>query len=150
MARKLTEGRFGFSDVNIGDRITTSNTQVSAETIDAFAGLTGDRFEIHMSEAAAAKHGFRGRVAHGLLVLSMVDGLKNQTPAQFKSVASLRWDWSFRAPVLAGDWISAELIVAEKRLTRNPERGILKLDFKVTNQSGTVVQDGYNLLMVLA
>lgn len=150
MTRLLPPGRYGLGDVEIGDRITTAEAVVTAEAIDAFAALTGDRFEIHMDAGAAARHGFRGRVAHGLLILSMVDGLKNQTPAQFKAVASLGWNWNFRAPVLAGDRIAAELRIAEKRATRNPGRGILKLDFKVTNGDGELVQDGHNLLMVYA
>ena len=93
-----------------------------------------------MDDAAAQKHGFPGRVAHGLLVLSLVDGLKNQTPAQFDAIASLGWDWTFSAPVFIGNVISARITVAEKRATRKADRGILKLDFDVTDQTGRTVE----------
>lgn len=147
--RVLPPGRYGLADVAIGDIIETDGLQVTAALIDAFAEMTGDRFEIHMSREGAARHGFPERVAHGLLVLSLVDGLKNQTAAQFRAVASLGWEWSFSAPVLLGDTIRARIEVMDKRQTRNPERGILRLDFEVTNQRGEPVQRGQNQLMVL-
>lgn len=148
MSRLLPPGRYGLDDVAPGDRIDIGAFEVTAEAIDAFAALTGDRFEIHMTDAAAQAHGFPSRVAHGLLVLSLLDGAKNQCPAQFEAVASLGWDWSFRGPVFAGDRLTATLTVAEKRAVSNPERGILHLDFAVTGPGGATVQDGRNVLMV--
>jgi 3-hydroxybutyryl-CoA dehydratase len=147
--RLLPPGRYYFEDVEIGDRIETARLTVDATHIDRFADLTGDRFEIHMSEQGAARYGFPARVAHGLLILSLVDGLKNQAPAQFTAVASLGWDWKFAAPVFPGDAIRVGLEVIAKRATHRPERGILTIDFGVLNQSNSVVQSGVNTLMVL-
>lgn len=147
--RLLGPGRYHLEDVEVDDRIETASLTIDAGQIDRFADLTGDRFEIHMSEAGAARHGFPARVAHGLLILSLVDGLKNQAPAQFAAVASLGWDWKFSAPVFPGDAIRAVMRVAAKRQTSKPERGILTIDFSVLNQDGTVVQSGVNTLMVL-
>lgn len=129
-----------YEDVEAGDWFETSGCVVSVEMIDAFAALTGDRFEIHMDEAAARRHGFTGRVAHGLLVLSLVDGLKNQAEARFRAIASLGWDFRFERPVLAGDTIRARIAVAGKRVTSKPDRGILTLRFAVANQKGEIVQ----------
>lgn len=145
---RLARGQYGLNDVAVGDRIETSVLTVTAQMIDAFANLTGDRFEIHLSDAAAQRHGFPARVAHGLLVLSLIDGLKNQCPAQFNAVASLGWDWSFRAPVFCGDTIQAILTVAEKRMISRPDRGILRLDVITVNQQNEIIQKGHNLLMV--
>lgn len=148
MTHELPPGHYGYDDVSVDDQIETGSVTVSAEAIDTFANLTGDRFEIHMSNQAAIRHGFESRVAHGLLVLSLVDGLKNQAPAQFKAQASMGWDWSFRLPVIVGDAISAKIRVVEKREIRDRERGILRLEFVVTNQRTECVQKGENLLMV--
>ena len=101
-----------------------------------------------MDEAAARRHGFTGRVAHGLLVLSLVDGLKNQAEARFRAIASLGWDFRFERPMLAGDTIRARIAVAGKRVTSKPDRGILTLRFAVANQKGEIVQSGENRLMV--
>ncbi len=145
--RELPPGVYGFDDVAESDYVVTGSTDVTVEMIDAFAELTGDRFGIHMSEAEAERHGFPGRVAHGLLVLSLVDGLKNQAGAQFRAQASLGWDWTFKVPVFAGDRISARITILEKRALRDQERGILRLGFDVINQEATTVQHGENLLM---
>lgn len=146
--RQLPEGSVGFDDINVGDWMQTDAVEVTAEMIDAFADLTGDRFEIHMDEEAARQKGFKGRVAHGLLVLSLVDTLKNHTRSRLRAVASLAWDWSFDAPVLAGDTVEARVEVVGKRRTSKEGRGIVDLRFKVTNQRGETVQSGENKLMV--
>lgn len=148
MNRVLKAGKYGFDDLNSGAVIDTGRCEITADQIDSFAELSRDRFEIHMSNEAAKAHGFPGRVAHGLLVLSLVDGLKNQAPAQFKAIASLGWDWSFSRPVFIGDTIKVTITVVEKRATRKLDRGILKLEFDVTNQNGETVQRGTNQLMV--
>ncbi|MGE0279803.1 MAG: MaoC family dehydratase [Rhizobiaceae bacterium] len=145
----LGPGRYFLEDLEVGDRIETASRELEARHIDSFAELTGDRFEIHMSEAGAAKHGFPNRVAHGLLVLSLVDGLKNQAAAQFAAVASLGWDWKFAGPVFPGDLIRAVMTVQSKRETRRPDRGIITVEFAVLNQHEEIVQRGINTLMVL-
>ena len=148
MTRFLPAGRYGFDAVAPGDLIETGRVTVTAERIDTFAEMTGDRFDIHIDDDAAKARGFPGRVAHGLLVLSLIDGLKNQTPAQFDAIASLGWDWTFARPVFVGDEVRATIIVKDKRVTSKPDRGILTLDFDVTNQNGETVQRGVNRLMV--
>lgn len=145
----LAPGRYWFDDVEIGDCIETAPSTIDRDHIDRFADLTGDRFEIHMSEEGAARHGFPARVAHGLLVLSLVDGLKNQAPAQLVAVASLGWEWAFSAPVFPGDTIRAVMDIRTKRATRRPDRGILTIGFAVLNQRGETVHGGVNTLMVL-
>lgn len=143
----LAPGRYRFDDVAVGDVVETPSRTVSVADIDTFAELTGDRFEIHMDEAAARRHGFPARVAHGLLVVSIVDGLKNAAPAQFEALASLEWLFTFRGPVFAGDTLTVRVTVSEKRTVSNPERGILGLEFDVLRE-GKTVQSGRNLLMV--
>jgi 3-hydroxybutyryl-CoA dehydratase len=148
VTRYLEPGRYGFDGVAQEDRIRTDRHTLSAEDIDDFAELSGDRFEIHMNDDAARSHGFPCRVAHGLLVLSLVDGLKNQAPAQFRAIASLGWNWSFRRPVFVGDEIGVTITVQSKRTVSKPDRGIIGLAFDVTNQNGETVQEGTNLLLV--
>ncbi|MBZ9994274.1 MaoC family dehydratase [Mesorhizobium sp. BH1-1-4] len=146
--RKLTAKSLSYGVVAIGDWYETGAVTITEQMIDAFAELTGDRFEIHMSAAGAERHGFPARVAHGLLVLSLVDGLKNRAQAGLRAIASLGWDWTFVAPVLADDEIRVRVGIENKRETRNAARGILTLRFLVTNQRGETVQSGENKLMV--
>lgn len=147
MTRTLTPGLYGADDISPGDRIDCGSLTVTAEMIDTFADLTGDRFEIHMSETAARAHGFDGRVAHGLLVLSLIDGLKNKAAAQLRARASMGWDWRFRAPVLAGDTISIIYTINDISSARRADQAVLTLAFDVRNQDGAEVQKGTNKLL---
>ena len=146
-ATELAPGLYGFDDVEVGDTLLTGTATISADLIDSFADVSGDRYEIHMDEAAARSKGFEGRVAHGLLVLSVVDGLKNNAQARLDGLASLGWTWRFDAPVLAGDTVSARLTIVAKRRTSSGRRGILQIAFDVTNQHGQLVQSGQNELI---
>ena len=148
MSRALAPGLYGLDDLAPGDWYATGETAMTAAKIDAFAALTGDRFEIHMDDVAARSHGFPGRVAHGLLVLSLLDGLKNEAPVKLRAVASLGWDWSFRAPVFIGDRLKARIEVNATRPVKDPARGILTLRLTATDAEGRVVQEGTNLLMM--
>ena len=143
----LSAGRYGYHDLASGDCLVTGSRVISAELIDDFARVSGDHYEIHMSDKAAQAKGFERRVAHGLLVLAVIDGLKNNAPARFDALASLGWTWRFVAPVLAGDDISARFTVREKRLTANGKRGIVKIAAQAMNQHDSVVQTGENGLI---
>jgi len=146
----LSSGCYGLTQLAVGDWIDAGHRVISVGMIDTFADLSGDHFEIHMDADAARALGFRDRVAHGLLVLSVVDGLKNIASAQFDAIASLGWNWTFSAPVFVGDRIQVTITVAGLRNTSNPERGIATLAFEVTNQDGDTVQQGTNQLMIKA
>ncbi|MFN0115272.1 MAG: MaoC family dehydratase [Paracoccaceae bacterium] len=146
--RVLGPGRYGFADLDLGDRIETAAATVTVADIDRFADLTGDRFALHMSDEAARDLGFPARVAHGLLVLSLIDGLKNQAPAGLDAVASLGWEMRFRAPVLAGDSLRATFTVESMRPAREAARGIAVVAVEVLNQRGEVVQEGRTVLMM--
>jgi acyl dehydratase len=134
--------------VNVGDHYATSGVTVTEAHIVGFAGRTGDLFDVHMDDQFAREAGFPGRIAHGLLGLAMADGLKTRCAVRLKGIATLGWNWSFRAPLLPGDRIHAELSVAAKRPTRREDRGIVTLGMKVLNQRNETVQDGETQLLM--
>lgn len=138
-----------YEDVEPGERFATGGIVVTESHVMGFAGLTGDFFDLHVDEEFARSLGFPGRVAHGILGLAIVDGLKNRAETRFRAVASLGWNWKFTRPILIGDRIHAEIEVQSKRETRRADRGILVLAFKVKNQKDEVVQEGTNDLMML-
>jgi acyl dehydratase len=145
----MNPGLNWFEDVAVGDRFATGGIVVTESLIQAFAGLSGDFFDLHVDDEFARSLGFPGRVAHGILGLALTDGLKNRADVRFRAVASLGWNWRFTGPILVNDRIHAEVAVAAKRETKRPDRGIVTLDFAVKNQKGEVVQQGTNELMVL-
>ncbi|NBO65727.1 MAG: acyl dehydratase [Acidobacteria bacterium] len=140
--------RLYYEDAEPGLSIETDGLVVTEAHIVQYAGLSGDFFAVHMDDQFAQGLGFRGRIAHGLLGLILLDGLKNRAEQQFAAVASLSWQWNFRRPIYAGDRISGRLRVIERRLTSRGDRGILTLGLELRNGDGEVVQDGTNLLLV--
>lgn len=144
--RLLEPGLYNHDTLEIGDHYDTAHITVTPAAILAFADLTGDHFEIHLSDQGAAAHGFPAQVAHGLLVLSLVEGLKSAAPVQLGSFAALHWDWQFRKPVLAGDTITCRITILAKRAA-GPRSTQLTLGLQVTNQRGQCVQHGQTRVM---
>jgi acyl dehydratase len=145
----LPAGKYFYDDLRVGAYFRTGRITVTEAHIVAFAGMSGDFFDVHMDDGFAREQGFPGRIAHGLLGLCLVDGLKNRAEVQLQAVASLGWnEWSFKAPIIAGDSITATIRVAEMRPTSSGERGVVQLGFDVTNQQGVTVQSGRNALLM--
>lgn len=137
-----------YEDIEPGLSIETAGLTITDAHIVQFAGLSGDFFALHMDDEFARSLGFPRRVAHGLLGLILLDGLKNRAEKTFASVASLSWQWNFRKPLFAGDRIVGRLTVTEKRLTSKGNRGILTLALELRNAQGEIIQEGTNLLLV--
>lgn len=140
--------RLYYEDAIPGLSIETDGMVVTEAHIVQYAGLSGDFFAVHMDDQFAQGLGFKGRIAHGLLGLILLDGLKNRAEQQFAAVASLSWHWNFRRPIHAGDRISGRLTVSERRLTSRGDRGIITLAMELRNGDEEILQDGTNLLLV--
>jgi 3-hydroxybutyryl-CoA dehydratase len=146
--RILAAGEYGFDQLEPGDWYETAGVTVTEAHIVGFAGLTGDLFDVHMDDQFARDAGFPGRIAHGLLGLAMADGLKTRCAVRLLGLATLGWNWSFRAPLLPGDRIHARLHVVSKRETRKPGRGIVTFGMQVLNQRGETIQEGETQLLM--
>ena len=145
----LPAGKAYYDDLQVGGFFRTGRITVTEAHIVAFAGMSGDFFDVHMDDEFARAQGFPSRIAHGLLGLCLIDGLKNRAEVQLQAVASLGWnDWSFKAPIVAGDSIGATITVENMRLTSAGDRGVVQLRFDVTNQNGVTVQAGRNALLM--
>ncbi|MDR3792565.1 MAG: MaoC family dehydratase [Terracidiphilus sp.] len=145
--RALAAGDYYYEDLIEGDWWTTGRIVVTEAHIVAFAGLSGDFFDVHMDDEFAREQGFPGRIAHGLLGLAMTDGLKNRASARVMAVASLGWNWRFMSAIVAGDRIGARICVAGKRIS-SKGHAIVTLAIEVTQQQGKVAQTGETALVV--
>ncbi len=144
--RTLPAGEYWYEDLEPGDTYETGKIVVTESHIVGFAGLSGDLFDVHMDDEFAREQGFPGRIAHGLLGLSMADGLKNRSSVRIMGIASLGWNWKFKGPIIAGDRIGVRVTVAGKRVSSKGQ-GIVTLGFTVTKQTGAVVQEGETFLL---
>lgn len=123
----------------IGEVYETGRRTVTETDIVNFAGLSGDYNQLHTDAVFATSTPYGGRIAHGALVFSITTGLVDHSGLIDGTVigflgASMSWS----APVKAGDTISVRITPINKKLTKNPGRGIVTLKLQVVNQNDKV------------
>ena len=133
-----------FEEFEIGHKYTTPARTVTESDIVSFAGLSADFNSIHTDAEFAKSTPFGQRVAHGLLVISIISGQINRsgfiegTVLAFREIKS----WKFSRPVFIGDTVYAEIeIVGSKALPRL-DGGAIDLEIKVKNQDGEIAMKG--------
>ncbi len=138
-----------YEQFELEKELVTRRRTVTEADIVTFAGLSGDYNLVHTDEVFAAAGPFGARIAHGPLGLSIAIGLLSQLNViDDTALALLNVNWDFQGPIRIGDTIHVRATPVHKRETRNPERGILKLEMKVINQHGETVQTGSITLLV--
>ncbi len=140
-----------FNEFDIGSKFTSPTRTITETDVVMFAATSGDYNELHTSETFGQETPFKQRIAHGLLVLGISHGLMFRLGLfDGTGIAFLEVDeWKFTAPVYFGDTIHVSLAVAEKIQSKSkPDRGIVTFDVQVINQQGTVVQRGFQKIMV--
>ncbi len=130
-----------FEDIEVGDTSTFRKT-VSEADIFAFCGMTGDFNPIHVDEAFAKQTRWQGRIAHGMLVASMV----TQTLSSLlgEGAVHVSQEVCFKAPVHIGDSITVVSEVTDK--VADKRRVVVKTVW--TNQDGTTVISGSGEVLV--
>ena len=139
-----------FEEFQVGQHILTSARTITEGDVTAFAGLSGDANPIHMDAEFSKSTPYGQRVAHGLLVLSVVSGLAMHAGALEGTVLALHEikQWKFTRPVYFGDTIHAELEVVETKALPRLRSGLVSLDLSVKNQPGEVVMRGTWVVLV--
>ena len=144
--------RLYFEDVPLDKTFVTSGRTITEADVVGFAGLSGDFNSLHVDETFAAATPFGGRIAHGLLVLSIASGLSTRLPVLHALQASLlgmtdvtcRW----LAPTRIGDTVRVELTFTAAQLTRSGTRGRVTERRVVLNQDDVTVLDSQWTLLV--
>jgi 3-hydroxybutyryl-CoA dehydratase len=141
-----------FEEFEPAQKIVTAGRTVTEADVVNFAGLSGDYNQMHVDEAYSQKTGFGKRVAHGLLVLSIVSGLAVQTGVMEGTVMAFREinEWKFVKPVFFGDTVHAVLEVREKKELRRIGGGSVTIDLDVVNQNDEVVMKGVWVVLISA
>jgi 3-hydroxybutyryl-CoA dehydratase len=137
-------------DLERGAEFASAGRTITDADIMGFAGVSGDFNELHTNdEWVRANTPFTGRIAHGLLVLSIASGLRTPVIDALAVVAYLSVERSFTGPTYVGDTISALWRVDEMRPSRSrPDCGVVTLEVEVRKTSGAVVQRGRDVYLV--
>ena len=124
------------SQLNIGEKASLVK-QVTESDVLRFAEITGDKNPIHIDVEYASQTRFKERIAHGLLVASLISAVIG-TRLPGIGCIYVSQSLEFKAPVKLGDVIEAEVEIIEKI----PEKNRVHLRTVCYNQDGTVVIDG--------
>jgi len=140
-----------YEDFVPGTVLKSAPRPITLADIDGYAALTGENHPVHMDEDFARAAGFKGRIAHGLFGLALIEGLKAGLGCFERSVvASLGWDKvKFHAPLEPGDAVHLELTLVEKRPSSRPGRGIAIERGALVKADGTLVTSGDHAVVLL-
>ena len=135
-------------DLVVGQQIVTETRVIGIADIDAFCELSGDRNPLHTDDEHARAAGFAGRIAHGLLVLSIASGLASGEDDW--AIGAYMEEWRrFLEPVLPGDTIHTVSRITElRRSGSKPDRGIVTMHVETRNQRDEVVLEGSDVLLI--
>ncbi len=122
--------------LSVGQAASQSKT-ISESDVYLFAGITGDFNPAHMNEQFAKTTPFKGRIAHGMLVASLISTVLG-TELPGKGTIYMGQELKFVSPVHFGDTITATVEV--KRIDRDRKRVIFNTT--CVNQDDKVVVEG--------
>ncbi len=138
-----------FEEFNVGTRLEARPRMVTPTDIDLFAVVTGATNPIFLQDEAGKKMGYKGRIAPGLLTLSLTVGLSYQLGLVDHLIAFLGLDKvRFLAPVNPGDMLKSEFEATEKRETKQKDKGIIIVHMNSENQDGERVLEADMTFMI--
>ena len=131
-----------FEDLSVGQEFTSPGRTVTESDIVIFAGLSGDYNVLHTDAEHMKSSIFGERIAHGLLGLSIQQGLasRGEPAAAHGLLSALKW--KFKGPIKIGDTVHVLSRVAGKRDGPDAGRGLVTVERRLVNQRGEVVQEG--------
>jgi 3-hydroxybutyryl-CoA dehydratase len=120
-------------DIHVGDRSRSRSRTITETDIVQFAMFTGDWHPIHIDVEYAESHPrFRGRIAHGALVLSVALGLVDFWPPAMQAFYGLD-TLRFAHPTRIGDTLHVQTEVLDIA-DRDDTCGVVTYRFTVCNQ----------------
>ncbi|WVT77904.1 MaoC/PaaZ C-terminal domain-containing protein (plasmid) [Sinorhizobium chiapasense] len=139
-----------FNDIQEGAEYVSAGRTITEADIVNFAGLSGDFNPLHMDEEWVRENTkYPSRIAHGLLVHSIGEGLNCAELSTWKILGFLETQRRMLLPVLPGDRISQSYVVKSKRpSSKDPSRGVVEVEVAIRNQRDEIVQDGYNRYLI--
>lgn len=127
-----------FEELEVGETKQSHGRTVSESDVYRFAGLEGHYGELHTNKEYASNTDYGGRIAHGGLLVVLVQGF----------MAGMRWNYDLHAlygfdrvrfidPVFIGDTVHLECELVDKEV-RNEETGTVTIACELTKSDGTL------------
>jgi acyl dehydratase len=122
--------------LRVGQRARRSQT-ITAEQVELYAAITGDRNPLHFDEGFARRTKLGGLVAQGGIAAGMLNALVAMDlpgPGTVFMSQSLK----YLAPTYLGDTLTAEVEV----LSLKPDKPVCQLRATIQNQDGITILEG--------
>lgn len=138
-----------FEELVEGEEFRSPTRTIAEYDLYVFAGLTGDLTDFHISTEAAKGSVFGQRVAHGMLLVSIANGLYNRIGITDETGMALAGiEWRFLSPGFIGDTVHLVVSVKEKRDVSKKDRGLVFWDARLVKQDGSTMCTGQMVRMV--
>jgi acyl dehydratase len=131
-----------FEDLRVGDEYRSPGRTVTEADIVIFAGLSGDYNVLHTDAEHMKASVFGERIAHGLLGLSIQQGLLGRSMPARAGERFVALKWKFRGPIKIGDTLHVRARIALTKDADEPGWGVVVMERQILNQHGEVVQEG--------
>ncbi|MDQ0468634.1 MaoC family dehydratase [Labrys wisconsinensis] len=135
-----------------GDAVTLER-DVTESAVNGFAEISGDHSPNHMDEGGMSASAYRGRIAHGALLVAYMSACSTEIVERIPDVrasetpVSLGYDRiRFIKPVYIGDRLRLHYRVRDV----DPARRRAHSDITITNQAGETVCVGEHILKWVA
>lgn len=130
-----------YEEHEIGASYDTLGRTVTEADVCAFVNLCGFNEPLFYDmEFVARESVFTGKPAPGAFTFALSEGLVMQTGLiHGTGMSYLGSEIRVVAPVLVGDTLRVRVVVADKRETKKPDRGIVTYRHEVLNQRGECV-----------
>lgn len=107
--------RYTFDEIRVGQK-ESFEAKITEEMLETFGIITGDINPLHTDEGYARKHGYRSRVAYGMLTAAFMSTLAGvYIPGERSLIKETHV--KFAKPVFPGDMITVQGEVTEKNDT---------------------------------
>ena len=123
-----------FDDFVVGERIPTYSRTITEGEIAHFCSFVGYHVPLFIDEEYAKTTRYGGRIAPSSLIMSVSTGM---TESLFRNnmVALIAVERGrFYVPLRAGDTIRTDVIVVDKKNSKQDDRGIVTFHDEVINQ----------------
>ena len=129
-----------FEEFVTGKQVVTPERKITDSNVDSFLDVSGLHLPMFMSDEGAQQIGHARRLVPGPMILSVAMGMARETGWFDHVVAVVEFEeLRFTKALHPGHSIKAEITVQHSQPTRNPERGLVVLAYKVNNQNGEMV-----------
>lgn len=127
----------------VGYSFESAGRTITETDVVNFACLSGDFNRLHVDREFASNTRYGQRIAHGLLVLSVLSGLTTQT-LEYRQlepvvVALVNLSCTFTRPTFIGDTVFSRVTVVERVRNVKPGRDQMTFRREAVNQRGEVV-----------